>query len=241
MGLDLLYIEIEGELKTFLNMLDWGTNFQQAALCQNRTAQEVQTVFLNQWVQHYGPPIVAVTDQGPEFTGQRFQEVISGLGTTIHYTNSQKSWQNSRTERAGGVFKEKFKAVYHAASATKDEVPMVVAEVAACRNRFMDRWGFSPMQRVFGKTLRMPASLLSSDVLDQELMELAATDPIRRQWKIQELASQEWLRRQDRSQSREVSIARHATPTRKISSQANGLTSSDPHPSFGVGQAQVSS
>ena len=97
------------------------------------------------------------------------------------------------------MFKEKFKAVYHAASATKDEVPMVVAEVAACRNRFMDRWGFSPMQRVFGKTLRMPASLLSSDVLDQELMELAATDPIRRQWKIQELASQEWLRRQDRS------------------------------------------
>ena len=90
-GLDLLYIEIEGELKTFLNMLDWGTNFQQAALCQNRTAQEVQTVFLNQWVQHYGPPIVAVTDQGPEFTGQRFQEVISGLGATIHYTNSQKS------------------------------------------------------------------------------------------------------------------------------------------------------
>ncbi|CAK9031061.1 Copia protein [Durusdinium trenchii] len=161
-GLDLLYIEIEGELKTFLNMLDWGTNFQQAALCQNRTAQEDSA-----------PPSITRTLKSP--------------------------WQNSRTERAGGVFKEKFKAVYHAASATKDEVPMVVAEVAACRNRFMDRWGFSPMQRVFGKTLRMPASLLSSDVLDQELMELAATDPIRRQWKIQELASQEWLRRQDRS------------------------------------------
>lgn len=198
-GVDLFFIEVEGGLLTFLNMLDWGTNFQQVALCQNRTSEEVQKVFLSEWTKHYGPPLLLVSDRGPEFTGQRFQEMISGLGTTIHYTNSQSPWQNSRTEKAGGVFKEKFKAVMHAASATKDEVPMVIAEVVNSRNRFMDRWGFSPMQRVFGKSLRLPASLLSTDALDHELMELAASDPIRRQWQIRELASQEWLRRQDRA------------------------------------------
>ncbi|CAK8993884.1 unnamed protein product [Durusdinium trenchii] len=198
-GVDLFFIEVEGELLTFLNMLDWGTNFQQVALCQNRTSEEVQKVFLSEWTKHYGPPLLLVSDRGPEFTGQRFQEMISGLGTTIHYTNSQSPWQNSRTEKAGGVFKEKFKAVMHAASATKDEVPMVIAEVVNSRNRFMDRWGFSPMQRVFGKSLRLPASLLSTDALDHELMELAASDPIRRQWQIRELSSQEWLRRQDRA------------------------------------------
>ena len=85
-----------------------------------------------------------------------------------------------------------------AASATLDEVPLVTAEVVTCRNQYMDRFGFSPMQRVFGKTLRMSASMLTSDVLNHELVEVTASDPIQRQWKIREIAAQEWLRRQDK-------------------------------------------
>ncbi|CAL1162763.1 unnamed protein product [Cladocopium goreaui] len=197
-GVDLLFIEVQNTLLTFVNILDWGTNFQQVALCPGKTAEEVQQVFMNEWVKHYGSPVLLIADRGPEFTGRRFQEMVSGLGTAIHFTSSQSPWQNSRTEKAGGMFKEKFKAVMAAASATLDEVPLVTAEVVTCRNQYMDRFGFSPMQRVFGKTLRMPASMLTSDVLNHELVEVTASDPIQRQWKIREIAAQEWLRRQDK-------------------------------------------
>ena len=44
----------------------------------------------------------------------------------------------------------------------------------------MDRHGFSPEQRVFGRSLRLPASIILDDVLDKALMVMAASDPIKR-------------------------------------------------------------
>lgn len=180
-GLDLFFCEVEGELLTFVNCLCWGTNFQQVALSPSKTAEDVKKTFCNEWIKHYGPPVLLVCDQGAEFIGKDFQNTICSVGVAIHFTDSQSPWQNGRTEKAGGVWKEKFQAVMSATAATKEEVPIVIAEVVSSRNRFMDRYGFSPMQRVFGRSLRLPASLMSSDAYDRELEELAANDAIRRQ------------------------------------------------------------
>ena len=63
----------------------------------------------------------------------------------------------------------------------------------------MAGYGFSPTQRVYWEEsdLRLPASLMSSDALNQELVDTAAPDPIHRAWQTREIVSQEWLRRQD--------------------------------------------
>lgn len=78
---------------------------------------------------------------------------------------------------------------------------MVISEVIACRNRYMNHIGFSPMQRVFGKNLRLPASLMSTDALNRELYSrcsnVAAPDSNHRSWSIRDAAAQEWARKQD--------------------------------------------
>lgn len=176
-GIDLIFPEAFNETYIMLNCLCWGTNFQQVALCQNKGAEEVRNVFCAEWIKHYGCPQLIILDRGKEFFGTQFQEHIGSMGIAFHFTDPESPWQNSRTERAGGVFKEKLKSVIQHAAATKDELPLCIAETVSARNRFMDRFGFSPMQRVFGKTMRMPASLMSSDALDADLVQAAATDP----------------------------------------------------------------
>ena len=112
-------------------------------------------------------------------------------------TDAQSPWQNSRTEKAGGILTEKILATIHATSASMEELPIVISEVVAGRNGYMDRFGFSPMQRVFGKNLRLPASLLATDALNGELADVSATDPIHRSWEIRDAAAREWIRKQD--------------------------------------------
>ena len=196
-GVDLCFLDFKGHQFIILNMLCWGTNFQQASLCKDKSAEEVLNGLMTCWIQHYGPPVLLIMDRGKEFYNDKLQNTIGGLGVGLHYIDAQSPWQNSRTERAGGILKDKILATAQAAAATTEEIPMVLSEVVTCRNRYMDRFGFSPMQRVFGKNLRLPASLMSTDALNSELTDVAAGDPIHRAWQVRELASQEWLRRQD--------------------------------------------
>ena len=207
-GIDLFFLDVFNKTYTFLNMLCWGTNFQQVALCKDKSSLEVLNTFYNEWVKHYGVPVLLIADRGREFFGQKFHESVGSLGTGIHFTDPESPWQNSRTEKAGGVLKEKLMATISEVAATAEELPMVLGEVVATRNRFMDRYGFSPMQRVFGKNLRLPASILSTDALDRELVDLSANEQIQRLWEIREAASKEWVKRQDQEAVRRSVRAR---------------------------------
>ncbi|CAK9044748.1 unnamed protein product [Durusdinium trenchii] len=185
-----------------------------------RLLDQVLDTFLRLWAQHYGAPV----DRGREFFSQKFVEAVASLGVGIHFTDPGSPWHNSRAEKAGGLVKEKLAATLLETSASPAELKTALAEVVAARNRFMDRFGFSPMQRVFGKNLRLPASLLSTDALDRELVELSANEQIQRIWSIRDAAMTQWLRRQDRSAIRRLWKAsleqiRRATPEEELGAE----------------------
>ena len=162
----------------------------------NRTAEVTLESFMKLWIQPFGPPTLLILDRGKEFDNFRFQQMVGGLGVGLHYIDTQSPWQNARTEKAGGLLKEKLAATVKETTATVEELPVALAEVVSTRNRYLDRYGFSPMQGVFGRNLRLPASLLSTDALNADLVEASAPDPIRRTWEIRDTAAA-WLRRQD--------------------------------------------
>jgi len=47
-------------------------------------------------------------DRGKEFYNDKLQQNIGGLGVGLHYIDAQSPWQNTRTEKAGGILKERF-------------------------------------------------------------------------------------------------------------------------------------
>jgi len=180
-------------------MLDWGTNRQVVGILPgDPSAAGAMSLFMHEWVKHYGWPTLIVADQGVEFMGKEFSDVCCENGSMVHFIDARSPWQNSRTERAGGILKEKLTTTIADASiADHEEFSLAVASVVAAKNRLTDKSGFSPDQRVFGTQLRLPASLLSADKLDADFLRDQASDAVLRSWVIRDAAMASWIKNQD--------------------------------------------
>ncbi|CAK8990637.1 unnamed protein product [Durusdinium trenchii] len=128
-GADLCFADLFNEQVILLNVLCWGTNFQQAYICKDKSAEEVLEAFMRCWIQPFGVPSLLVLDRGKEFDNHLFKQTVGGLGVGLHYTDPQSPWQNSRTEKAGGLLKEKLRCTIHETTASREELQVVLAEV----------------------------------------------------------------------------------------------------------------
>ena len=193
-GVDLFFMG----RRIFLNMLCWGTNFQMVEMIEDRTSETVATAMARSWLAHYGPPALVICDQGPEFVGQEFCQLMADNAIVLHFTDTHSPWQSSRTEKAGGVFKSRLQKVCQETTAVSEkDLLTAVAESVLQHNRYYDRSGFSPHQRVFGSSLRLPGSLLSDDYVDREFVLDTISDDMRRTLEIRNAAAKAWMENQD--------------------------------------------
>jgi len=109
-----------------------------------------------------------VTDAGTEFK-QPFATHLDELGISHHVTDSHSPWQNGRTERRGGFVKKLLeKAKLETVVTEYSELLLLINESVLAHNRFFNRSGYSPQQRVFGYSHRVPRTLTSDDPIDAE-------------------------------------------------------------------------
>ena len=172
-GVDLIELrDIEGNPQYWFNSICWGTGQQQVTpvIGGRKTAGNAWKSFVDQWIRVYGLPDVVVCDPGGEFEGH-FAEMCQGYGITLLPTDARSPWQNGRTERAGGVWKEIFKkAQRKCPPANQHEHETLGKTCCAVKNRQSKRSGYSPDQRVFGCNHRLPNSLMSDDAIDAGLL-----------------------------------------------------------------------
>lgn len=64
--------------------------------------------------------------------------------------------------------------------------------------RHFGRSGYSPDQRTFGRSLRLPGHLLSGDHIDSDLLVSRASDQVAWDWEIREAAAAVWVKARDR-------------------------------------------
>ena len=96
-------------------------------------------------------------------------------------TDLETPWQNSVVQRHGPCSKWVFeKACSSEAPTTEAEVNELIDFTFAELNRRVGRAGFSPGQRVFGRQLRLPSSLLEDDFIDPYMIAQDATHEMRR-------------------------------------------------------------
>ena len=123
---------------------------------------------------------VWIMDQGTEF-GADFQHLCQSRVILPVVTDLETSWQNSVVERHGALFKMAFeKACSLEAPTTEAEVNELIDFTFAELNRRVGRAGFWPGQRVFGRQLRLPSSLLEDDFIDPYIIAQDATHEMRR-------------------------------------------------------------
>ncbi|CAE7779821.1 unnamed protein product, partial [Symbiodinium necroappetens] len=195
-GIDLIFFR----KLVLLNCLCWGTGYQWVEPVADKRAETVTAALLSSWFGHYGTPKLVVADQGGEFAGKFFVETLSDAGVIVHFIDVRSPWQNGRTEKAGGLFKDKLATVIDEAGVVDGhEMRMAISETVWTRNQHYDRSGFTPHQRVFGSTPRVPASLLTDDAIDTNLLLDGASDAWHRSLEIRAAARKAWMECQDRA------------------------------------------
>ena len=202
-GLDHFHHDFKTVDHLFLNMLCWGTNRQNVTEVPDLTALGTRERFTTHWVQPFSLPELLILDQGSEFTGDEFRMYFMEQGVLLHYTDAKSPWQNGPTERAGQIFKELLdRTVIDAVIEDEEEYRQAAKLLVAQRNARANKAGFSPDQRTFGKSLRLPGHMLTDDRIDPDLAGAHPSDAIRRSWDIQEAAARACVSRRSKDACR---------------------------------------
>ena len=181
------------------------------------TATETFSTLRQFWLKHYDAMEVLIMDQGTEF-GAEFQHLCQSRGVfLLVVTDLETPWQNSVVERHGAMFTKAFeKACSLEAPATEAEVDELIHFTFAELNRRVGRAGFSPGQRVFGRQLRLPSSLLEDDFLDPYMIAQDATHEMRRSEAMRMAAAHGCVVAADRRAMSTASHSRQRKPQRAL-------------------------
>ena len=216
-GIDLIEIKgLRGNKEYWCNIHCWGTSYQQVKILEgdgaHKTAEATWNTFVDTWVRIFGFPEILVCDPGKEFEGY-FGEMCAAHGVAQLPTDARAPWQNGRTERAGAEWKKQFKLAVRRATPTNDSEWRMLGDLCCqARNRYFNRSGFSPMQRVFGVSHRLPGTLLSDDPIDPQLLADNSLTDYRRSEELRIAATRSWAALDNRSRMLKVLRARHRTP-----------------------------
>ena len=136
----------------------------------SKTPQNVWHTFVDAWLRLFAMPDVLVLDPGTEFESY-FAEMCEANGAPVLPTDARSPWQNGRTERAGGLWKQQFRiACRKLTPVSQSEFETIGMMAVATKNRYSNRSGFSPSQRVLGVNPRLPCSMTSDDPIDPGLL-----------------------------------------------------------------------
>ena len=155
-------------------------------------------------------------DLGSEF-GADFRHLCQSRGTLQVVTDLETPWQNSVVERHGALFKMAFeKACSLEVPTTEAEVNELIDFTFAELNRRVGRAGFSPGQRVFGRQLRLPSSLLEDDFIDPYMIAQDANHEMRRSEAMRMAAAHGCVVAADRRAMSTASHSRQRKPQRVL-------------------------
>ena len=184
-----------------------GTRYHQGARRQDMTATETFSILRQFWLENYDTMEVWVMDRGTEF-GADFQHLCQSRVILLVVTDLATPWQNSVVERHGFLFKMAFeKACSLEAPTTEADVNELIDFTFAELNRRVGRAGFSPVQRVFGRQLQLPSSLLEDDFIDPCMIAQDATHGMRQREVMRMAAAHGCAEAVDR---RAISTASHS-------------------------------
>ena len=161
-----------------LNILDWGTNYQMCEVLLGKNPSEVWEAYMSTWARTFGHPEVITCDAGREFLGEFIQKAAAE-GIVIHQIASKARWQQGKTERHGGLFKELLeKARSEVVIQSTKDLKQLMVEVEQAKNRYSNRSGFAPIQRQIGQWPRLPTSIISDEAIDPTLLNGVITDDL---------------------------------------------------------------
>eukprot|EP00438_Fugacium_kawagutii_P008061 Skav219569 [mRNA] locus=scaffold3203:12014:25029:+ [translate_table: standard] len=175
-GLDLLHEkDANGHSWSWLNILCQGTTFQICVLLPetnyNPTAADVLQAFEQGWTSWAGYPERGVFADRAKYFFKEFSEAMAAEGCYFDTAAKASPWQIGQVERHGDIWKNVLKRLVWAEQlAGKEMMIHATSATNQAKNSLARKSGFSPMQWVLGRSIRLPADLTD----DAEAVRLGA-------------------------------------------------------------------
>jgi len=152
-----------GQMYHFYHFLDQATNCHVASIAPSRAAEDAVQCFSDAWLRWAGPPNLLVTDSATELTGEVFSEFLSRHDIKTVVAAPHSHWQNGRCERHGDILQRMLDKIdAELPISSYKELSQALNQCTHSKNSLSIRKGFSPEVLVFGKSSRLPGSLISS-------------------------------------------------------------------------------
>jgi len=154
----------QGQEFHFYHFIDHGTNYHTAIIAPNRA--EIKEKFTMGWLNWAGPPNTVLMDSAREFISESFVQFLQNMNIQCEVVPPDAHWQCGRVERHGGVLQNmlsKFELEHDVSN--YQQFQQALTQCTMAKNSCSLRHGYAPDTLVFGRGLKIPASITSDDSL----------------------------------------------------------------------------
>ena len=157
-----------------LYVIDVWSKLMQARVVRSKKSEHIVEALLECWVAPYGVFQATIHDNGGEFIGKAFTEMVDMLGIEDRTGAAHSPWSYGIVEKHHAVVDKTFESLRRDFPSYSDNVLLQWA--LAIKNATPTSTGFSPAQVVFGKNPVLPSlleanpAMLREEVLSESLM-----------------------------------------------------------------------
>ena len=207
----------KGDQFFFYHFLDQSTLFQTAVVAPAHTTEHACKALLTGWFNWAGPPGLLCVDSGTELKSEEFSQFLQRHSVRCRTCAAEAHWQNSRTERHGGILQLMLNKMDHENPISNyDQLSVALSHATSTKNQWSKYKGYPPEVLVFGKGIRVPGSVTSDPTIAAHARALSnMPDGLRFR---QDLATREAARRAfaevDNDQTLRRAIVQRSRPNR---------------------------
>ena len=148
------------------HVLDQSTLYHTAVVTRSHNAEQAINALHQGWIQWAGPPGLLCMDAGTELSSEEFLNFLQRHGIKQRTIATDAHWQNARIERHGAVLQSILsKMDTEEALNNFDDVSIAVSMATHTKNKWSRHRGYPPEMLVFGKTTRLPGTIVSDPEL----------------------------------------------------------------------------
>ena len=142
-----------------------GTGLHQAVLMDDRTSENMFTLFEEAWLRPYGIPVRVRCDPGTSFKGF-FERKLQSLGCTVEHCPPEAHHVIGVVERRNAVLRLTLeKVIDHMGVVDKRDVKTALTATVHAMNNMCFSRGRTAYQAVFGRQPRLPDNVLEDETV----------------------------------------------------------------------------
>ena len=139
-----------------LHIIDSATKYSAACLISSKHQDVIIACIFRIWFTYFGFPRKFLTDNGGEFSNERFREMNEKFNIETATTAAESPFSNGIVERHNLVLAEAMDKTIEDAKCSPD---VALAWAVSAKNALQNHGGFSPNQLVFGRNVNSPSVL----------------------------------------------------------------------------------